>query len=82
MLLLIEEVDHHISDCKRRIEQQRRRILEPRKRGDDTTVSTNLLATFIHFLAIAVPRRETLRRLAQADLARPALARFRGRLRP
>jgi hypothetical protein len=42
---LIEEADRHISDCKRRIDEQRWRILELERRGEDTTVSTNLLAT-------------------------------------
>jgi hypothetical protein len=62
MIPLIQEADRHISECKRRIDEQRRRIFELQKRGDDTTASTDLLATLIHFLAIAEMRRETLLR--------------------
>ena len=64
MLPLIGETDRHISDCRHRIDEQRRRIIEQQKRGDDTTASTNLLATLIHFHALAELRRETLLRLS------------------
>jgi len=65
---LLTEADRHISDCMRRIDQQRRRVLALERRGDDTTSSTRLLAALIHFLAIAELRRETLLRLAAAEL--------------
>jgi hypothetical protein len=41
---LLEQGDRHISDCMRRIEEQRRRIFELERLGEDTTASTNLLA--------------------------------------
>ena len=64
MLPLIGQTNRHISDCRRRIDEQRRRIFEQRARGDDTTASSNLLATMIHFHTLAELRRETLLRLS------------------
>lgn len=63
----LEQADRHIADCKRRIDEQRRRIFELQRRGEDATASTNLLATLIHFLAIAAQHRETLLRVELTD---------------
>jgi hypothetical protein len=60
------QTDHHIIECARRIEEQRQRIFELKRRGEDITRSENLLALLIHFHAIVEMRRETLLRVAAA----------------
>jgi hypothetical protein len=55
---LLEQADRHISDCKRRIEEQRKRIFELERVGGDTTGSSNFLATLIYSLALAEQRRD------------------------
>ncbi len=59
---LLHEADRHIAECLRRVEEQRKRILELERLGEDTTRSQNVLATLIRFHAIAELRRETLLR--------------------
>jgi hypothetical protein len=59
---LLQETDRHIAECLRRIEEQRKRILELERLGENTTRSQNVLATLIHFHSIAELRRETLLR--------------------
>ena len=65
---LLEETDRHIAECVRRIEQQRRRVLELERLGEDTTRSQNVLATLIHFHSIAEMRRETLLRFGASGM--------------
>jgi hypothetical protein len=64
---LLIETDRKIAQAKCRIDEQRRRVLELERRGDDTTASANLLASMIRFLAIAEQRRETVVRLARLN---------------
>jgi len=58
----LEQADRHIAACKRRIEEQRKRLLKSAWLGDDPTLSADLFANLIHFLAVAEMRRETLLR--------------------
>lgn len=62
---LLQETDRHIAECTRRIEEQRKRLFELKRLGENTTRSANLLAILIHFHSIAEMRRETLLRLCQ-----------------
>lgn len=66
----LEQADRHISDCKRRIEEQRKRIFGLEKMGGDTTGSSNLLATLTHSLALAEQRREMMLRFGADELKR------------
>ncbi len=59
---LLQVTDRHIAVCVRRIEEQRRRVWELQRRGEDTTRSQNVLAALIHFHSIAELRRDTLLR--------------------
>jgi len=52
----LEQADRHISDCKRRIEEQRKRMFELTRRGEYTTDSNDLLAILIHFLSTLLRR--------------------------
>ena len=65
---LLQETDRHRAECVRRIEQQRKRILELERLGEDTTRSQNLLARLIHFHSIAELRRETLLRFGASGM--------------
>jgi hypothetical protein len=58
----LEQADRHIADCERRIEEQRRRVLELKRLGEDATQAADLFANLIHFLSLAQMRRETLLR--------------------
>jgi len=61
----LEMVDRHIAAGERHIEEQRNRILELTRRGEDTSFSHRLLANLIYSLAVHQVRREVLlRRMA------------------
>jgi hypothetical protein len=62
---LLIETDRQIAKAKWRIDEQRRRVLELERLGDDATASVNLLASMIRFLAIAEQQRETIARLVR-----------------
>src|SRR5262245_49841947 len=46
----LDMADRHIATAEKHIAEQRNRVLELRRRGEDDTLSQNLLATFIYGL--------------------------------
>jgi hypothetical protein len=63
----LQDMDQYIVLATKRIEEQRNRVLELRRRGEDDTSSQRLLAALIHSLTICEQRREHLIELLAAQ---------------
>lgn len=68
----LADIDQYIALATKRIEEQRNRVLELRRRGEDDAPSQRLLATLIYSLTICEQRREHLVEMLAAQAGEQA----------
>ena len=64
--------ERHIADSTKRIEEQRKRVLDMQAQGEDASFSHKLLATLIYSLANHEAHREQLLRVIAIQKMEPA----------